>query len=96
MASERIYDITFKRMFRLSSKLLIKFVNQIFDKDFPINAKITFLDVNTENEDNLSLEKNLYFEICGEKFQIEAQSYWDDMMFRLFEYAVNSSEDNYV
>ena len=96
MASERIYDVTFKRMFRLSSKLLIKFVNQIFDKDFPINTKITFLDVNTENEDNLSLEKDLYFEICGEKFQIEAQSYWDDMMFRLFEYAVNSSENNYV
>ena len=95
MAKEKIYDITFKRMFKLSSKMLIKFVNQIFDKSFPLDEKAVFLNVNTENEDNVSLEKDLYFEICGEKFQIEAQAYWDDMMFRLFEYAVNSTDDNY-
>lgn len=95
MAKDKIYDITFKRMFRLSNRMLIKFVNQVFEKHFPLDAKVIFLDTGTENENNEVLEKDLYFEICKERFQIEAQSYWDDMMFRLFEYAVHSTEGNY-
>ena len=88
--NSKIYDITFKRMFRLSGRMLIKFVNKVFEKNFPLDSEVRFLDPNSEDEENAILEKDIYFEICGERFQIEAQSYWDDMMFRLFEYAVSN------
>ena len=82
-------------MFRLSGRMLIKFVNKVFEKNFPLDAEVKFLDPGSENEDNEILEKDIYFEICGERFQIEAQSYWDDMMFRLFEYAVSNPRKSY-
>ena len=88
--NRKIYDVTFKRMFRLSGRMLIKFVNKVFEKNFPLDSEVRFLDPNSEDEENEILEKDIYFEICGERFQIEAQSYWDDMMFRLFEYAVST------
>lgn len=94
--STKIYDITFKKMFRISNRMLIKFVNKVFKKDFSIEENVTFLDPNTEDENLEILEKDLYFEIVGERFQIEAQSYYDDMMFRLFEYAVNTTRDGYT
>ena len=93
--NSKIYDITFKRMFRLSGRMLIKFVNKVFEKNFPLDSEIKFLDPNSEDEENAILEKDIYFEICGERFQIEAQTYWDDMMFRLFEYAVSNPGDGY-
>ena len=93
--NRKIYDITFKRMFRLSGKMLIKFVNKVFEKNFPLDSEVRFLDPNSEDDENTVLEKDIYFEICGERFQIEAQSYWGDMMFRLFEYAVSNPEDGY-
>ena len=93
--NSKIYDITFKRMFRLSGRMLIKFVNKVFEKNFPLDSDIKFLDPNSEDEENAILEKDIYFEICGERFQIEAQTYWDDMMFRLFEYAVSNPGDGY-
>ena len=93
--NSKIYDITFKRMFRLSGRMLIKFVNKVFEKNFPLDSEIKFLDPNSEDEENTILEKDIYFEICGERFQIEAQTYWDDMMFRLFEYAVSNPGDGY-
>ena len=83
--NKKIYDVTFKRMFRMSDRMLIKFVNKVFDKKFPLDSKVKFLDPNSEDEDNSVLERDLFFEICNERFQVEAQSYWDDMMFRLFE-----------
>ena len=93
--NRKIYDVTFKRMFRLSNRMLIKFVNKVFEKNFPLDAEVKFLDPGSEDEENEILEKDIYFEICGERFQIEAQSYWDDMMFRLFEYAVSNPRKNY-
>ena len=93
--SRKIYDITFKKMFRLSGRMLIRFVNKVFEKNFPLDAEVKFLDPNSEDEENEILEKDIYFEICGERFQIEAQSYWDDMMFRLFEYAVSNPRKSY-
>ena len=93
--NRKIYDVTFKRMFRLSDRMLIKFVNKVFEKNFPLDAEVKFLDPGSEDEENEILEKDIYFEICGERFQIEAQSYWDDMMFRLFEYAVSNPRKNY-
>ena len=94
--SRKIYDITFKKMFRLSGRMLIRFVNKVFEKNFPLDAEVKFLDPNSEDEENEILEKDIYFEICGERFQIEAQSYWDDMMFRLFEYAVSDHRKSYT
>ena len=93
--NRKIYDVTFKRMFRLSDRMLIKFVNKVFEKNFPLDSEIKFLDPNSEDEENAILEKDIYFEICGERFQIEAQTYWDDMMFRLFEYAVSNPRKSY-
>ena len=93
--NRKIYDVTFKRMFRLSDRMLIKFVNKVFEKNFPLDAEVKFLDPGSEDEENEILEKDIYFEICGERFQIEAQSYWDDMMFRLFEYAVSNPRKSY-
>ena len=93
--NKKIYDVTFKRMFRMSDRMLIKFVNKVFDKKFPLDSKVKFLDPNSEDEDNSVLERDLFFEICNEQFQVEAQSYWDDMMFRLFEYAVSSPDESY-
>ena len=90
--SKKIYDISFREMFVKSGKLLVKFVNKVFDKQFPLDAEIRFLNATTVSEDGSVLEKDVYFEICGERFHIEAQSYWDDMMFRLFEYAVSTDE----
>ena len=94
--SRKIYDITFKKMFRLSGRMLIRFVNKVFEKNFPLDAEVKFLDPNSEDEENEILEKDIYFEICEERFQIEAQSYWDDMMFRLFEYAVSDHRKSYT
>lgn len=93
--NKKIYDVTFKRMFRLSGKMLIRFVNKIFVKEYPFDAKVRFLDTHTEGEDNDVLEKDIYFEICGERYQVEAQTYYDDMMIRLFQYATNSTNDGY-
>ena len=89
---KKIYDISFKEMLVKSGRLLVKFVNKVFGKKFPLDSEISFLNATTISEDGSVLEKDVYFEICGERFHIEAQSYWDDMMFRLFEYAVSTDE----
>ena len=90
-----VYDRSFKRMLTLSEKMLVKFVNKVFDKHFPLDSKVTFLDRNSEKADGSKLEKDLYFSICGERFHIEAQAYQDDMIIRLFAYAVSSTHDGY-
>ena len=69
--NRKIYDITFKRMFRLSGRMLIKFVNKVFEKDFPLDSKVKFLDPNSEDEDNEILERDIYFEICGKDFRLK-------------------------
>ena len=71
--NRKIYDVTFKRMFRLSGRMLIKFVNKVFEKNFPLDAEVKFLDPGSEDEENKILEKDIYFEICGERFQIVIQ-----------------------
>jgi hypothetical protein len=88
----KIYDLSFKRMIRLSGKMLVKFVNKVFGKRFPLDSEITFLDTNTVNKDLKVYEKDLYFIICGERFHLEAQAYYDDMLIRLFNYAVSDEE----
>ncbi len=90
-----VYDRSFKRMFTLSEKMLVKFVNKVFGKNFPVDSKVTFLDKDSENADGSKLEKDTYFSICGERFHIEAQAYQDDMIIRLFSYAVSSTHDGY-
>ena len=90
-----VYDRSFKRMLTLSEMLLVKFVNKVFGKHFPLDSKVTFLDRNSEKADGSRLEKDLYFSICGERFHIEAQAYQDDMIIRLFAYAVSSTFDGY-
>ena len=90
-----VYDRSFKRMLTLSEKLLVKFVNKVFGRRFPPDSKVTFLDRNSEKADGSKLEKDLYFSICGERFHIEAQAYQDDMIIRLFAYAVSSTLDGY-
>ncbi|WP_044973671.1 hypothetical protein [Ruminococcus sp. HUN007] len=90
-----VYDRSFKRMLTLSEKMLVKLVNKVFDKQFPLNSKVTYLDRNSKKADGSKLEKDLYFSICGERFHIEAQAYQDDMIIRLFAYAVSSTHDGY-
>ena len=90
-----VYDRSFKRMITLSERLLVKFVNKVFGRHFPLDSKVTLLDRNSEKADGSKLEKDLYFSICGERFHIEAQSYQDDMIIRLFAYAVSSTADGY-
>ena len=41
--SRKIYDITFKKMFRLSGRMLIRFVNKVFEKNFPLDSEVKFL-----------------------------------------------------
>ena len=48
--NRKIYDVTFKRMFRLSDRMLIKFVNKVFQKNFPLDAEVKFLDPGSEDE----------------------------------------------
>ena len=68
--NSKIYDITFKRMFRLSGRMLIKFVNKVFEKNFP-------LDYDKQNH-------TMYFGeifICDEVAKQQAKE-WGHTMYR--------------
>ena len=93
--SYHIYDQLFKMLFRTAGKMLIRFINQIFGKKFPLNSRIFFTDPNGVPAEGSELEMDLYFTICGETFHIEAQAYDDDMMIRLIEYAFSNVHDKY-
>ena len=93
--SYHIYDQLFKRLFRTAGKMLIRFINKVFGKNFPLDSKIVFTDPNGIPADGSELEMDLYFTICGETFHIEAQAYDDDMMIRLIEYAFSNVHDKY-
>ncbi len=94
--NNQIFDKSFKRMLRTSPKLLIRFVNKIFGKKYPLNSKIIFNDKESISENGSVLDMDLYFTICGDKFHIEAQAYDDDMMIRLIEYAFSNVHDKYI
>ena len=91
-----IFDKSFKRMIRTCPKLLIRFVNKLFGKKYPLNAKIIFNDKEGIPKNGSVLDMDLYFTICGEKYHIEAQAYDDDMMIRLIEYAFSNVHDKYI
>ncbi|MDO5151554.1 MAG: hypothetical protein Q4D76_19555 [Oscillospiraceae bacterium] len=44
---------------------------------FPLDSEVKFLDPGSENEENEILEKDIYFEICGERFHNDYNSYTD-------------------
>ena len=90
-----IYDKSFKRMIRTCPRLLIKFVNHVFGKKFPLNSKIEFNDTKGVPNNGSVLDMDIYFTICGETFHIEAQAYNSDMMIRLIEYAFSNVYDKY-
>lgn len=54
--NRKIYDVTFKRIFRMSDRMLVKFVNKVFEKNYPVDSKVRFLDTNSENNNSV-LEK---------------------------------------
>ncbi|MBQ5989537.1 MAG: hypothetical protein IJL67_08600 [Oscillospiraceae bacterium] len=93
--SYHIYDQLFKMLFRTAGIMLIRFINKVFGKNFPLNSKIVFIDPNGVPAEDSELEMDLYFTICGETFHIEAQAYDDDMMIRLIEYAFSNVHDKY-
>ena len=68
---KKIYDISFKEMLVKSGRLLVKFVNKVFGKKFPLDSEISFLNATTISEDGSVLEKDVYFEICGERFTLK-------------------------
>ena len=83
----QIYDASFKRMCYVCVSFLIQFINYVFKENYDIHTPVEFL--NTDMDD---LEKDIYFKIKNTYYQIEAQTYLDDMMFRCIKYASASNE----
>ena len=88
-----IYDRMFKRILTLSGKVVIRFINGLFQTDYPENSKITYHW--TEFEDD-SLKKTLADAILTvndtDYFHIEAQMDKDsDIVLRMMNYGMNQA-----
>ena len=88
-----IYDRMFKRILTLSGKVVVRFINGLFQTDYPENSKITYHW--TEFEDD-SLKKTLADAILTvndtDFFHIEAQMDKDsDIVLRMMNYGMNQA-----
>ena len=84
-----IYDRIFKRIITLSSPTIIRFINGLFDTDYPTSSKVTYNW--TENVDD-KLIRTIADTILTidnkDSYHVEAQSYRDDnsIILRVFDY----------
>ncbi len=90
-----IFDRIFKRIITLSSATIVRFINGIFDADYPIDSTVTYNW--TENVDD-KLKKTIADTIITingtDSFHLEAQMYKDDesILLRVFDYGYNHSK----
>ena len=91
------YDNVFKTMKMKHKRLFISVINDVFKKNYPMNAKVEILPSEgylTENETEDGSKKieeqisDFLIKIGGEVYLLECQSYDDDSMtIRIAEYA---------
>jgi hypothetical protein len=83
-----LFDLTFKKLLRLSNKALISFINGLFRKKYPPDSTVEFLTTETVSKKLKHLLNDTRILINGDIYIIEAQIGFDgDMMVRVFEYA---------
>ena len=74
MDTNQLFDKIIKRAMRLSGRAVINFINGLFDKNFPVDSRVTYYS--TENITD-KFEKNVSDVIITindtEKFLVESQ-----------------------
>ena len=95
-----IYDRTFKEMFQISDRMVIRFINSLFDENLLETEDLSLKQMSPEFVSNdRSIQMDMLLELKGNhtKYQIEAQTYADEMSIRMFEYGSKSAmRDKYV
>lgn len=90
-----IFDKIFKRILTLSKPAIIRFINGIFETDYPTDSEI---DYNWTENVNDNLKKTIADTIItinhSDSFHLEAQMYKDDgsILLRVFDYGYNHSK----
>jgi len=89
MDTNQLFDKIIKRAMRLSGRAIVNFINGLFDKNFPVDSRVTYYS--TENITD-KFEKNVSDVIITindtEKFLVESQSRNDnEMVVRVFDYS---------
>ena len=91
-----IFDSIIKYCHQLSKKAVLSMINGLFDKDYPLDSKITYNW--TEFVDKDTLRKKLADTIVTindkDSYHIEAQIDGEDIVMRVFEYGFHHSMRN--
>jgi hypothetical protein len=84
----QIFDKTFKKILTLSSKAVIRFVNGLFDTDYPLDSTITYNWTEFEDRELRRILADTILTINNQNsYHIEAQMTEDDtIIFRMFDY----------
>lgn len=98
--NNRDYDTVFKTLKSCHKRLFISVINRTFNKNYPLTTEPTVLptDNYVGNPDTGEIEEresDLFFDICGDTYLIECQSYNDNTMaIRIAEYTFLSARSN--
>ena len=91
--ANRDYDNVIKTLKHRHKRLFVPVINQAFNKNYPVDTvpKVLSTDSVLENPETGEMEgreSDLFFDICGDKYLIEFQSYNDgSMAIRIAEYS---------
>ncbi len=84
----QIFDKTFKKVLTLSSKAVIRFVNGLFETDYPLDSTITYNWTEFEDKELKRILADTIITINSQySYHIEAQVTEDNaIVFRMFDY----------
>lgn len=90
-----IFDKTFKRLMRLSSKAVVNLINGLYGTEYDVNSKVTYLSTESVDDKYNEIRADEIIKIEGGVYHLEAQMYQDDnIVFRVFGYGyMNASAD---
>ena len=92
-----IFDRIFKRIITLSSTTIVRFINGVFNTDYPVSSTVSYNEKENVNDNLRKTLADSIITINGtDSYHLEAQMYKDDnsIMLRMFDYGYNHSRKN--
>jgi len=90
------YDGIFKKCFELYPKeSVIEFINSLFDRNYPLDAKVERISTESHDENGNELRSDKLCKINGDMYHFEVQSGDDsNMILRVYEYSYWAAKEN--
>jgi hypothetical protein len=89
-----LFDLLFKKLFHLSKKSVIAFINRLYGTTYPPTATVEYVLTESSNSTLKRRTSDLLIKIEGVIYHLEAQSTVDrDILLRIFEADFNYARD---